>query len=116
LTTDQIRLVANWINQGARNTSGCAPDCDSSNITYSGKVRSILQTHCLGCHTGSTATGGFIALDTYQAVKDQVDFGALQGVIEHAPGFSAMPKNSAKLSDCKITIIRKWIEAGAPNN
>jgi len=116
LTSEQIGKIADWINQGARNTTGCAPPCDSTNITYSGKVRSILQTHCLGCHTGSTAAGGFIPLETYQAVKDQVDFGALPAVIEHATGYSPMPKNSAKLSDCKITVIRKWIEAGAPNN
>lgn len=116
LTADQIGKIADWINQGARNTTGCATACDSTNITYSGKVRAILQTHCLGCHTGSTATGGFIPLETYQAVKDQVDFGAFPAVIEHATGYSPMPKNSAKLSDCKIAIIRKWIEAGAPNN
>jgi hypothetical protein len=27
-----------------------------------------------------------------------------------------MPKSGAKLSDCRITQIRIWIESGTPNN
>jgi len=116
LTSSQIRLIYNWIKQGARNTTGCATACDSSQFTYSGQIKPIMQNHCLGCHTGSTATGGFIDLSTYQGVKEQADFESLLGSISHTTGYSAMPKNSAKLSDCKITLVRKWIQAGAPNN
>ncbi len=116
LSAEQIGKIADWINQGARNSTGCAPVCDTSTFTFSGKVRPILQTHCLGCHNGSTSTGGFIDLSTYDGVKEQADLEALMGSISHTAGFSAMPKNGAKLSDCKIATIRKWIAAGAPNN
>ncbi len=38
------------------------------------------------------------------------------GSVDHLPGYPAMPKGGTKLSDCKLTQIRKWIAAGAPNN
>lgn len=115
LSAAQISLVAQWINEGAQNTTGCAPVCDSSSFTYSGNVRPILQTHCLGCHSGDAVSGGFIPLDTYDGVRETVNSNLLLPAIQHTGSFP-MPKNGAKLSDCKIAIITKWIEAGAPDN
>jgi hypothetical protein len=115
LSAAQINLIAQWINEGAENTTGCAPVCDSSSFTYSGNVRPILQTHCLGCHSGAAEAGGFIPLDTYDGVRDIVNANLLLPAIEHTGSFP-MPKNGAKISECKITVIKKWIEAGAPNN
>lgn len=115
LSAAQISLVAQWINEGAQNTTGCAPVCDSSSFTYNGNVRPILQTHCLGCHSGLAIDGGFVPLDTYDGVKEVVNSNLLMPAIEQTGTFP-MPKNGAKISDCKITIIRKWIESGAPNN
>lgn len=108
-------LIGRWINQGAQNTVNCAPSCDSSVYTFSQQVKPILQTSCIGCHTGPNA-GGSIDLTTYNNVKTQVTNGKLWGSINFLNGFSAMPKNGNKLSACKLTIIRKWIEAGALNN
>jgi hypothetical protein len=34
----------------------------------------------------------------------------------HSPGFSPMPQNDNKLSECNIAKIKKWIATGAPNN
>jgi hypothetical protein len=115
LSAAQINTIARWINEGAQNTTGCAPVCDSSSFTYSGNVKPILQTHCLGCHSGVAVDGGFIPLDTYDAVREMVNGNFLLPAIEQTNAYP-MPKNSAKISDCKITIIRKWIEAGALNN
>ena len=115
LSAAQISIIAQWINEGAQNTAGCAPVCDSSSFTYNGDVKPILQTHCLGCHGGSAASGGFIPLGTYDDVNAMVNANALLPAIQHT-GSYPMPKNGAKLSDCKIAIISKWIAAGAPNN
>ena len=115
LSAAQISLIATWINEGALNTTGCAPACDSSSFTYSGNVKPILQTHCLGCHSGLAIDGGYIPLDTYDGLKEQVNGNFLLPAVNQT-GSYPMPKNGAKISDCKITIIRKWIEAGALNN
>jgi mono/diheme cytochrome c family protein len=116
LTTEQINLIARWINQGAKNTVGCAPTCNSNNFSYSVGVKPILQTHCLGCHGGTAEAGNFILLNTYDEVKQQAVGNVLLQAITHSGTLPPMPQNGARLNDCKIAIIRKWIEAGAPNN
>lgn len=113
-TTDQKAAVYKWIMQGAKNNS-CSGRCDSAVFTFSGAIRPLLNAQCAGCHSGSSAQGG-IDLSTYAAVKGRVNDGKLWGSVNHLPGFSAMPKNGAKLPDCQIGQLQKWMAAGAPNN
>jgi len=89
--------------------------CDTANVTYSGSVVPILLSNCTVCHGGSTPSAG-IKLDTYADVKVQVTNGRLWGAVSQAVSFSPMPKNSTKMSTCNLTKIKKWIDAGAPNN
>ncbi len=93
--------------------------CDTTAaVTYSGAVAELLQGRCLSCHSSSAAAnlGGNIKLDTYAAVKTYADNGQLLGSVQHASGYSQMPKGSTKLSDCEITSIAKWIADGTLNN
>lgn len=89
--------------------------CDTANVTYSGSVVPVLISSCNSCHGGSTPSAG-IGLDTYAGVKAQVTNGRLWGSVSHAASYSAMPKNAAQLSSCSLAKIKKWIDAGAPNN
>lgn len=114
LQQSQISLIRKWIEQGALNLT-CQPDCDTTQFTYSGTIKTIIVNNCQGCHSGTAAQGG-IDLSTYPGLKLKIDDGRFWGAINHQPGFSAMPKNGNKLSECQITQIRKWIEAGSPNN
>jgi hypothetical protein len=113
-TTAQKTLVQKWINQGAKNNS-CAGRCDTASFTYSGALKPLLESRCTGCHNPGNLGGG-IDLSTYAAVKTSVLNGKLMGSIIQQSGFSPMPKNSAKLSDCEITQFQKWITAGSLNN
>jgi uncharacterized membrane protein len=115
LTLAQKALIGRWINEGAKNTVNCNVTCDSSQFKYGANVSAILGTYCLGCHSGIAPSGG-IDLSTYASVKNVATNGRLVGAVSHAPGYSAMPKNASKLSDCQIAQIRKWVNAGAPNN
>ena len=38
------------------------------------------------------------------------------GTINHASGFSRMPKGGGKLTDCEISQLQKWIDNGILNN
>lgn len=114
LSAAQINMIRQWIEQGALNLS-CQSICDTTSFTYSGAVRTIISNKCQGCHSGTAAAGG-IDLSVYNGVKAKVTDGRLWGAINHQAGFSAMPKGGAKLSVCEITQIRKWIDAGSPNN
>jgi type IV secretory pathway VirB6-like protein len=91
--------------------------CDTTQVTFALGVKPILQNSCYSCHSNTTfAFGNNIRLEDYADVKTRADNGSLLGSISHAGGYAAMPQGSAKLEDCKITIVIKWIETGAPNN
>jgi uncharacterized membrane protein len=89
--------------------------CDTSDVTYAGKVTQILQRNCINCHSQNLASGN-VALDSYSGIKAAADNGSLLGSIEHTPGFAKMPQNLPQLSSCDRTIIKMWIENGTPND
>lgn len=115
LTAAQKALIGKWINEGAKNTTNCNNTCDSNQFKYGANISIIINSYCTGCHSGTAASGN-IDLSTYNNVKIQAANGRLVGAVTHAAGYSAMPKNANKLSDCQITQIKKWVEAGALNN
>ncbi len=89
--------------------------CDTSNVKYAADIAPIIQASCFnGCHNGNSPSAGF-RLDSYAAVKAKVDQGRLYGAVAQLAGFSAMPVGG-KLSDCNISKIKAWVDAGAPNN
>jgi len=113
-STNQKQIVYDWILQGALNNS-CNGGCDTTNVTFSGTVWPLMQTWCTGCHSGGNA-GGSIHIENYNNLVAIANNGKLIGTITHSAGYSPMPKNNDKLSDCQIAEIRIWIEAGTPNN
>jgi len=84
-------------------------------VSYAQHVLPILQSSCYACHSGA-APGGNIAMGTYSADNALALNGKLYGSISWAPGYAAMPLGGSKLSACNIELIKKWIDAGAPNN
>lgn len=111
---DQKNKIYKWINQGAL-YNYCMGNCDTAVFTYSSAIKNTIQNKCVGCHNPSSL-GGSVDLSTYTSTRTVALNGKLNGSITQQPGYSAMPKNSAKLSDCEIRQIQKWINAGAPNN
>lgn len=114
MTTAQKALIQKWINQGAKNNS-CIGSCDTTVFTYSGAVKPIMDNKCSGCHNPSNL-GGNIDVSTFAALRVVALNGKLYGSIAHQTGYSPMPKNAAKLSDCEIRQVQKWIIAGSQNN
>jgi hypothetical protein len=93
------------------------PCNDPKPATYAAVVSPIFDAGCRRCH-GTTVyqtRGGGIDLGTYQTLKN-VPTNLLLGTIEQQPGYDAMPKGAAKLSDCDIARIRAWVAAGQLNN
>jgi len=83
--------------------------------TFSGHVLPLLNNRCNNCHGGNNPSAG-IELNTHTAVMKYVNDGSLMGSIKFSSGYSAMPKNSGKMSACDIQKIQAWIDAGALNN
>ncbi len=89
--------------------------CDTSNVRYSGQVRAILQSNCVGCHNINQANG-MVRLDDHAAVQARAKDGSLLGTIRHNAPYVPMPPSGTKLSNCDIAILQAWINKGAPNN
>ena len=94
---------------------GIKPACDTAAVTYSATIAPIIQNNCLSCHSAA-ANMGSVNLEGHAQAKTYADNGKLYGAVSHAPGSSPMPKGGNKLSDCDISRIKIWVDAGAPNN
>ena len=111
-TTDQINMLAKWINQGALDNS--CDRCDTTNFKFAANIKPIIQNNCVGCHSGANPSGK-IDLSTYTGIQIIALNGKLYGSVSWSGGFSPMPK-SQKLPNCQIIQIKKWINAGSQNN
>jgi hypothetical protein len=114
LTQAQKDSIKVWINQGALNTVECNCFCDENQFTYALTIKPMVDSKCVGCHKPGSL-GGNIDLSTYAATKIQVTNGKFLGSITHSVGYTPMPQGG-KLSDCEITQITNWINAGALEN
>ncbi len=117
LTTSQIALIAQWIEQGAKNETcdDMAGVCNTEGVSYSAFVAPLLSTFCVGCHSGVSPSGN-IVLNLHSGVQTVALNGRLVGAITWANGYQKMPQGSNKLSDCNIDKIKAWISDGAQNN
>jgi len=113
MTAENINLVYKWIAQGAQNLFCDEEECDTTNVTYTTVISGTVQKHCLGCHNDNNMLGG-LSLQGYNNILNVANDGRLLGVVQHEAGYPAMPKNTSKLSDCKILQIEIWIENGTP--
>jgi len=114
LTPDQLALINQWIQQGFPNNS-CDDACDTVNVTYSGTVFPLVQSHCLGCHSGPQPQGG-LDYSSWGVLNNVAMDGRLAGAVQHQSPFAFMPPSGPMLDDCKINQILAWIADGAPNN
>lgn len=111
-TGEQKSIIYWWIKQGALNNRCDNILCDSSNVTYTSKIRSLASTWCVSCHNSITLSGGF-SLETYDEMVTCADGGRLIGALRHEAGYEPMPKN-AMLPQCGINLFRIWINNGKP--
>ncbi|MBM3414717.1 MAG: hypothetical protein FJY16_07270 [Bacteroidetes bacterium] len=97
--------------------AGANQPCTDSvgTVSYAQKVVPILRASCYSCHSGSYPSGNQL-MGTYAADKAMAQNGKLYGTISYASGYSPMPKGAAKLSNCQIATIKKWIDGGMLHN
>lgn len=87
--------------------------CDTVGaISYSRQIVPLLNANCNNCHnTGGTSPD----LSNYAGVLNSAQNTLYSSVVWDGNA-SNMPKGLPKMSDCDVTIIKKWVFAGAPNN
>ncbi len=87
--------------------------CDLTNVTYTASIAPIFAASCNSCHSAGSPSGN-ITTDSYAAVKTNIS--RIKGAVNHQSGFSPMPQNGNKLSNCDLSKIDDWINQGMPNN
>lgn len=110
LPASQIAIIEEWINQNAPNNF--CTDCDTTEFSFSGPVSAIMATSCatsIGCHANGSSFGQF---SSYENIRPYIDNGSF---MDRVVIKKDMPI-AAPLPECDITIIRKWLEEGAPNS
>lgn len=93
LNQEQIQIIAKWILQGADDLE-CDPglsECDTMEVSFANDVQPLIVTHCQGCHSGATPSGG-IDLSDYAGIKVVAENGFLVGAISWESGFEKCPR------------------------
>jgi uncharacterized membrane protein len=90
--------------------------CDTTNVTFNGKILNMIAANCLVCHSNVAAIdgGSGIYLDTYNDVRARAM--AISGAINHTGGYFPMPKNAPRLDPCLRLQFETWINNGLPEN
>jgi hypothetical protein len=113
LTAAEIDSIGKWISYGALNEN-CGEKCDTINpITFSGTIWPIVQSSCLGCHSG-TAPSGNVLLASYNNIATLASNGTLISSLK-GTGVPQMPVGST-FSACRIRQFEIWIKNGYLNN
>ena len=93
-----------------------ATDCNTTNVTYSDQVTTVLSQNCtVACHNAQDAVNnGNLDLSTYALAKASAEDGSLYGSIIHDNAYSPMPSTGVFIPQCDQDIIKSWIDAGLP--
>lgn len=113
LNAEQKLLIKKWIMLGAKNTTNCPTDCDSSQFKYTTTIKPLIDKYCIGCHAYPNASGS-VELSSHAGVVAATAGGKLLNSLKATTNW--MPKGGNKLSDCQIKQFEKWINAGTPND
>ena len=89
--------------------------CKVENVSFSQDIVPILNNNCIACHS-AFALQGDVNLEGHSEILKYALNGALLGSISYESGYIAMPSGASKLSDCNISQVAAWINAGSPNN
>ena len=87
-------------------------NCDT--ITYAKNVKPIIDLNCAksGCHVTGFANGDYT---TYQGVYAKVAAGTFKLRVFDSPS-NPMPQDKGMLPSLELSILRCWLNNGAPNN
>ena len=100
----------------AKITTGSTCDTSTTTLVYSNTIKTIMDQNCSlsGCHNTNSASSGVVT-DTYADLKDAMTNNSFFICsIEQTNCSSNMPKNGAKLPDCKISQIKIWRDRNFP--
>jgi hypothetical protein len=90
--------------------------CDTTVVTYSGTIVTMMNNNCYMCHSNKTAAanGNNIRLESYTDVV--ANSAQITQSIKHTGSITPMPKTGGKIKPCYITQWDIWVRKGMVNN
>ncbi|MES2762847.1 MAG: hypothetical protein V4677_11600 [Bacteroidota bacterium] len=88
--------------------------CDTAAVvSYSAQISDIIADNCISCHGPAES----VKLNNHSNVQANAlaPTGSIYSSVSHDGTAIPMPPNRL-LSSCDIEKIKKWVNAGAPNN
>lgn len=85
-------------------------DCDTTSLTYNGKIKAIINQNCAyaGCHLNGQSPD----LSNYDNVVASIERVKIRAIDQR----SMPPSNASSTpNNCEISLLKTWIEKGAPN-
>jgi len=79
--------------------------------TYTMHVKTIIDTHCISCHSNPPTQGAPMSLETFQEIVSAVNTRDLFDRVATNNAFRVMP-TSGRLPQGTIDIIEDWIADG----
>jgi len=113
LSAAEIDSIGKWITYGALNEN-CGEVCDTIKpVTFSGTIWPIMQSSCIGCHSGTSPSGN-VLLASYNNVATVASSGVLMNSLK-GNGVTKMPVGTS-FSACRIRQFQIWVNDGFKNN
>ena len=85
-------------------------------VTYTGNIRSIVNSNCVSCHSNPPVNGAPFALTTYTQVKNVAESGSLLAAINKQTGETRAMPPTGRLPQAAIDLVEQWIADGLPEN
>jgi mono/diheme cytochrome c family protein len=116
LTTDQLDIIRQWIDQGAKNSNCDDVACDSTHVHYADGVSRIFADYCNGCHNSVVFPNSrsFTTLDLIRnAVK--ADPERFLRSIRYDQGTQANMPPTFQMNECDRHKVEAWVHQGMPD-
>jgi hypothetical protein len=103
---------------GGSSSGQTMPDSCNTNIKFSVQIQHILSTYCTinnpQCHASTNSWGNFT---TYAGFHPNAStaLNRVKNLHDMPPDYTTGPKNQA-ITQCEISKLEAWVNAGAPNN
>ena len=95
--------------------AGSGNFCDTSAVSFSQDIKSIIGQNCEGCHNGASASGG-LNLAGHQNIQAAALSGSIMDRVQRPVSDPlSMPLNGP-LSSCDQKKLTAWINQGALDN
>lgn len=115
--------TASWVCADETEPAASVPD----NVSYWKDVRPVFQAHCQGCHQPAKPNGEYVMTrfetlveggesGEVAIVPGDADASYLIDQIRPVDGQAAMPQDKPPLSAAEISVIQRWVAAGAKDD